>query len=94
MVNCSFCTKEIPRGTGKVYIRKDGRALQFCSNKCEKNMLKLGRKPVKYKWTRDVTKNTAAVPKKEAKAPSKEKTKTSESNVQEETKKEDTKNDQ
>lgn len=52
MVNCSFCTKDIPRGTGKVYVKKDGRVLQFCSNKCEKNMVKLNRKPVKFKWTR------------------------------------------
>lgn len=93
MVNCSFCTKEIPRGTGKVYVRKDGRVLQFCSNKCEKNMLKLGRKPAKYKWTRSMTKEETT-PAKTAKVAPKEATKEAVQKPQEETKKEETKNDQ
>jgi large subunit ribosomal protein L24e len=50
MVKCSFCAKEIAKGTGKIYIYKTGKILNFCSMKCEKNLLKLKRKPVKFKW--------------------------------------------
>jgi len=49
---CSFCGEEIEIGTGKMYVRRDGRVLYFCSGKCEKNMLKLGRNPRKLKWTK------------------------------------------
>lgn len=51
MVKCSFCGKNIEAGTGKMYIKKDARILHFCSRKCEKNLLKLKRKPLKKKWT-------------------------------------------
>jgi len=51
MVQCSFCSKEIEQGTGKLFIKKDGRALNFCSGKCEKNMLVHGKKALKTKWT-------------------------------------------
>ncbi len=50
-MKCSFCGRTIPQGTGKIYVKKDGKLLYFCSSKCEKNMLKLKRKPQKYKWT-------------------------------------------
>ncbi len=53
MARCSFCKKIIPKGTGKMFIRVDGKILNFCSNKCEKNMLKLRRKPRKLKWTEE-----------------------------------------
>ncbi len=49
---CSFCGEEIEVGTGKMYVRRDGRVLYFCSGKCEKNMLKLKRNPRKLKWTK------------------------------------------
>ncbi len=49
---CSFCGEEIEPGTGKIYVRKDGRILHFCSRKCEKNMVVLKRNPRKLKWTR------------------------------------------
>jgi len=49
--NCSFCGKEIEPGTGKMFIKKDGSILYFCSSKCEKNMLKLGRIPKYITWT-------------------------------------------
>lgn len=49
---CSFCGYEIEPGTGKMYIRRDGKILYFCSRKCEKNMLKLKRNPRKLKWTK------------------------------------------
>ena len=50
-MKCSFCGKEIPSGTGKTLIKKDGTMVHFCSSKCEKNMLKLGRKGRNTKWT-------------------------------------------
>jgi large subunit ribosomal protein L24e len=51
-VKCSFCGKEIEKGTGKMYVKKDGSVLYFCSGKCEKNMVNLRRKPRKFKWAR------------------------------------------
>jgi len=51
MAKCSFCKTDIEKGTGKIYVKKDGKILHFCSRKCEKNMLKLKRKPAKFKWT-------------------------------------------
>jgi len=51
MANCDFCKSKIPKGTGKKYIKKDGKILNFCSNKCEKNLIKLGRKARTTKWT-------------------------------------------
>lgn len=50
-VNCSFCGKEIEPGTGVMYVRNDNQRYYFCSHKCEKNMLKLGRKARNLKWT-------------------------------------------
>ncbi len=40
-------------GTGKLFVRKDGKVFDFCSSKCEKNMLKLKRKPRTTKWTQE-----------------------------------------
>ena len=39
------------KGTGITYVKKDGSIMHFCSNKCRKNKLKLGRNPRKLKWT-------------------------------------------
>ncbi len=51
MALCSFCGTEIPHGTGKMFVKKDAKVLWFCSNKCEKNMLVLKRKPRSRAWT-------------------------------------------
>jgi large subunit ribosomal protein L24e len=51
MVKCSFCGKDLPIGGGKLFAKKEGTVFYFCSNKCEKNQIVLGRKPVKTKWT-------------------------------------------
>lgn len=51
MAKCSFCGLDIERGTGKIYVKKDGKILNFCSSKCEKNTIKLGRKFLKTKWS-------------------------------------------
>ena len=50
---CSFCGKKINPGTGLMYVKNTGEILYFCSSKCEKNMLKLKRKPKKLKWARE-----------------------------------------
>lgn len=36
-----------------MYVLKTGKILDFCSMKCEKNMLKLGRKARTTKWTEE-----------------------------------------
>ena len=51
MASCYFCGEIIERGTGKIFVKKDGTFFNFCSNKCEKNMFKLKRLPQKVKWT-------------------------------------------
>lgn len=51
VTKCDFCKKLIPEGTGKQYIMKSGKMMDFCTMKCEKNMLKLGRKSRTTKWT-------------------------------------------
>ena len=48
---CTFCGSSIPTGTGKLFIRKDAKMIWLCSNKCEKNMNKLGRKDRETGWT-------------------------------------------
>ncbi|NJD75591.1 MAG: 50S ribosomal protein L24e [Candidatus Methanoperedens sp.] len=47
---CSFCGSAIELGTGKLYARKDGTVLYFCSSKCQGNS-SLGRIPRKVRWT-------------------------------------------
>ncbi len=49
--NCSFCGDPIEPGTGKMYIKKDGTVYSFCSNKCKKNRIDLGRVPRRTQWT-------------------------------------------
>ncbi|MBD3309604.1 50S ribosomal protein L24e [Candidatus Woesearchaeota archaeon] len=51
MAKCDFCGKVIPKGTGKIFVNKDGNTNDFCSNRCEKQLFKLRRKPRKVKWT-------------------------------------------
>jgi large subunit ribosomal protein L24e len=50
-MKCSFCGREIVPGTGTLYITKEGKKFVFCSSKCEKNQIKLGRTARKQKWT-------------------------------------------
>jgi len=52
-MKCSFCKNVINKGTGKIYVQKTGKLLYFCSSKCEKNMLKLKRKPRTTRWTEE-----------------------------------------
>ena len=51
-VKCGFCKEEIPKGTGVMYVKRDGSVTNFCGNKCRKHKLKLGRNPRKLKWVK------------------------------------------
>ncbi|MBT3395458.1 50S ribosomal protein L24e [archaeon] len=57
MAKCTFCNKQIEKGTGKIFVFNTSKIANFCSNKCEKNLLKLKRNPIKFKWTREKKKN-------------------------------------
>lgn len=48
---CTFCNHEIPKGTGTLYVKRDGTTLAFCSSKCRRNMLHLGREGRHMEWT-------------------------------------------
>jgi len=48
---CKFCGREIPPGTGIMYIKNDGSILWFCSRKCRVSYLNFKRDPRKFKWT-------------------------------------------
>ena len=51
MVKCTFCGKNIEQGTGKMLVLNTGDIRYYCSNKCEKNQMKLKRNPKNLKWT-------------------------------------------
>jgi len=51
MTLCSFCGGEVQKGTGVIYAKRDGTLFYFCSSKCRKNQLVLGREGRKQKWT-------------------------------------------
>jgi len=51
MPKCNFCGLSINKGTGKMFVYSNGKVLNFCSMKCEKNLFKLNRKPLQIKWT-------------------------------------------
>jgi len=51
MVKCSFSGKEIPKGKGLMYVKKDGTIYYFYSSKEKKNFLNLKREGRRQKWT-------------------------------------------
>ena len=57
---CSFCGNEIELGTGKMYVKKDGTVLNFCTNKCFKNMIQLKRVSRTTAWTQKAVTEKAA----------------------------------
>ena len=57
---CSFCYREIEPGTGKMFVKKDGTVLNFCTNKCYKNMIELKRVPRTTEWTKKAAEEKAA----------------------------------
>jgi len=50
MVTCTFCGNNF-ENKGKMFVKKSGKILYFCSSKCDKN-LTLGRKARDTKWTK------------------------------------------
>lgn len=48
---CTFCGTEIEPGTGRMFIKKDGVVYNFCTSKCFKNLVILGRVPRRTTWT-------------------------------------------
>ena len=52
MVKCTFCGENIEKGTGVTYVKKDTKIFYFCSSKCEKHHIKLGRKFLETRWSR------------------------------------------
>jgi large subunit ribosomal protein L24e len=77
MTNCTFCSQAIEAGTGKLYIRRDGTMLHFCSAKCKRNQVDLGRVNRHVGWTQAYAEHkgdrqagtTAAKPKPKAAKP-------------------------
>ena len=55
-MKCSFCGSEIEKGTGKMFVKNDGKIFYFCSNKCEKNIFKLNRTARTTRWTEEAAK--------------------------------------
>lgn len=51
MTKCVFCGKEQEAFTGVHMITNSGTVQYYCSGKCRKNALKLGRDRRKLKWT-------------------------------------------
>jgi large subunit ribosomal protein L24e len=68
MTKCVFCGKEDSPYKGVHLITNDGNMNFYCSGKCRKNALKLGRDKKKLKWTEAyrISKEKAAI--SEAKA--------------------------
>ena len=44
MVKCAYCSTELKKGTGMMYVYKTGDISYYCSNGCFKNDIKTGRK--------------------------------------------------
>ena len=65
--SCSFCGKGIEPGTGKMYVKKDGTKWNFCSNKCQKNMVVLKRVNRNVRWTTHYEKHPGPTPPKAGK---------------------------
>jgi large subunit ribosomal protein L24e len=51
---CSFCNNQMAKGTGFMYVLKDGTIFSFCSQKCKRNLLFLKREGRLLKWTNKV----------------------------------------
>ena len=51
MAYCSFCNNEVLKGTGEIYVLKDGTTLNYCGSKCKRNSQKLKREGRLMKWT-------------------------------------------
>ncbi len=52
MPRCTFCKKTFEAPYGLIVFLNDGGFINFCSSKCRRNMLNLGRDNKKVNWTR------------------------------------------
>jgi ribosomal protein L24E len=43
-MRCSYCSIDIPKGTGTMYVHKTGILNYFCSNRCYRNSILLHKK--------------------------------------------------
>ena len=68
MPNCSFCANPVAKGTGLLYVKKDGTLFNFCSSKCRKNALNLRREGRRKKGTTAARLFKEGKSKREAKA--------------------------
>jgi len=48
---CTFCGKDIPPGTGMMYIRTNGEIYHFCNSKCRKFKITYNKNPRLIRWT-------------------------------------------
>ena len=51
-MKCAFCQKEIAKGAGYLYSKKDGTTYLFCSSKCRNNQVGLKRVGKKSPWVK------------------------------------------
>lgn len=56
MPKCSFCSKDIEKGSGKMFVENNGKIYWFCSGKCESNMMELRRDSRNFKWANEAKK--------------------------------------
>ncbi len=54
-MRCSYCTREIEKGTGLMYVRKTGALKYYCSDRCYKFDV-LQRRKQRGKEIKEVTK--------------------------------------
>ena len=64
MNQCSFCGNSITQGTGLIYVKRTGKRFDFCSRKCENNLMQMDRNPRNYKWTKEYWKEKGIQEKK------------------------------
>ncbi|WP_338729262.1 50S ribosomal protein L24e [Haladaptatus sp. DJG-WS-42] len=50
--DCDYCGDDIEPGTGTMFVFTDGRTVNYCSSKCEKNA-ELGREARDVRWTEE-----------------------------------------
>lgn len=43
-MKCSYCSKEIPKGTGTMYVTRAGAIKYYCSSRCFKSNTKIHKK--------------------------------------------------
>ncbi len=46
-MDCTYCSEDVPRTSGKMLVKNNGKRAYFCSSKCQKNWTK--NRNLKYK---------------------------------------------